>query len=78
MELPDLRIRVLPSVESPALALGHRWDTDYTDFATVEKKRATWLAICCEHTRLADLQHEIERVEVPAMPTTTIVRRAGR
>lgn len=70
IEAPDATVRVLRSVESPAMALGHRWDTDYTDVATVDRKRETWLDICSRHARLADLSHDPMRVEVPAMPTT--------
>ena len=51
IEAPHVRVRVLRSVQSAAMALGHRTDTDYADLATVDAKRDTWLAIAIEHAR---------------------------
>lgn len=68
LQLPDVTVRVL-SIDSPVLALGVREMPE--TWNEVETLRNRWLDLAAEHSRLADLQREIERVEVPAMLTTT-------
>lgn len=46
-QLPEARVWVLQSVASPALALGHRTDTEY-DLDTIAAKRATWATIVAD------------------------------
>lgn len=74
VELPHLRVRCLP-IDSPVLALGVREMPE--TWEEVEALRSRWLALACDHARLADLAHDPVRVEVPVAPST-IVRRAGR